>query len=1282
MTTRPGYLRAKERPSSAIYIGADIPVLSPPSLPDLPEPPSPVSSVGSRGSGLPSPPATNSTGSGSTGGDNDRSTTHEDDFHSRRRPFSMNSLNETNIKAFQDAMAANLDRDGIDDDEDDDHNDGEGDEDNTARLDRMLSIRSNNQEESALQRVKSLTERNRMTLNKITAFSRLSSPSPAPSQRRRSPPPANSVSSSSSSSHTASTRQSASASTSSLARSSTNRPRTSDSSTLHGRSQSYAYDLTPEHLSGSETERESTSQYTHSSSSSRQAQLDNAPSVGSTSRAQLPPPSSRPHTPPPVQRRRLTSAPSSPARVRDLVTSSSNMGLSSRTRSPRKRTSMALTAPDPDNDYIDNPYERDEDNPRGSRTNSRVGFVDLDNPMYDDTGQRLDGRVPSRTSTFGRRTSRQPLPREFRDNAYDVSQEDDLRLSRQQSLDGSITEDSGVDVSSGRSASRASGQLPPEPPTPHRSHYPSRHVQQSLRRATNQSSMREPQRRQQTRWLPGDVSFADDQVDLSTTDGRTQHGRRQSLRGGSAESALGLGAGRSLVGEGLRAAGLTKRDVPEPTQRRSTRDSHEIDSAVDRGGRPHSRLSGSTSTNRYSDSFRPSSRAHGELYNDSDFRTPEHPSGANNARRVATAPRAATSMASYRASFDGTGSTNHAEGDYEEEPRTAPLLRTYRSSLGLENSRAGSALGRAHPERYSSPFGSTRRREDGGRTMGGASSRELGKHAELMKHSLDVFASNLERLGLTESNGPAADLVKSAEDIVGASERLNELMKSGTNRALTEQIDAEVGGNSNSDVDLVEVWRSVGGQWRDGLRVSDELVRSVTSFLLGVGRVVKELGGETGGGYVGDATHGRSVSLDEEALARAAIDSEVTTSSGTSGRRSVGSSRQSWEPPPRDREWEREETLKKLAGGDSTHRESPMPRPGSGLRNARTQRESPLPQRASVLRVFNSDRQEVAATPVRAPAAAKKAGLERQAPSMVPSSSMRRVSNSQDSPIVVNSESLETVHGYEPSPTPASRTQNPSDRIQPLTHRALTASALNALNNSERNTRAGLSPLAIPPPLPKLKSESPLQRSHTISTDRSAMKPERERRHKQATPSTSTIRPQFPVTHTNPTTALSTHSLTASPEDQLFPISRSNSERSGRSDAARPHASATFSRPSTGSTALTGLRDIDQRQRTISNSEEVADEPKANGATGPSTRAVKAVARAYGPMTPLSGSETERDTRRKTIGTRQGGRPSLEGGDIGPGWRSGQSTIGQGTLPASTGRARRQTVTSLFDQAN
>lgn len=162
MTTRPGYLRAKERPSSAIYIGADIPVLSPPSLPDLPEPPSPVSSVGSRGSGLPSPPATNSTGSGSTGGDNDRSTTHEDDFHSRRRPFSMNSLNETNIKAFQDAMAANLDRDGIDDDEDDDHNDGEGDEDNTARLDRMLSIRSSNQEESALQRVKSLTERNRM----------------------------------------------------------------------------------------------------------------------------------------------------------------------------------------------------------------------------------------------------------------------------------------------------------------------------------------------------------------------------------------------------------------------------------------------------------------------------------------------------------------------------------------------------------------------------------------------------------------------------------------------------------------------------------------------------------------------------------------------------------------------------------------------------------------------------------------------------------------------------------------------------------------------------------------------------------------------------------------------------------------------------------------------------------------------------------------------------------------------------------------------------------------
>ncbi|KAG5221356.1 poly(ADP)-ribose polymerase PARP [Salix suchowensis] len=655
MTTRPGYLRAKERPSSAIYIGADI-QCSHPKPSRSPEPPSPFLAWA-----------------------------HEDLVYLRHQQLILLGVEAlaATTTAFQDAMAANLNRDGIDDDEDDDHNDGEGEEDNTAGWTHLAKAAVSTA--SKLRFFIFIFFAYRLHTSVCISLNII------------------------------------------LARSSTNRPRTSDSSTLHGRSQSYAYDLTPEHLSGPRLIiSRLRARHPESSSTALIAALYS----------------------PPAQRRRLTSAPSSPARVRDLATSSSNIGLSSRTRSPRKRISMALSAPDPDNNHNDNRYERDEDNLRGSGTNSRVGFVDHDNPMYDDTGQRLGGRVPSRTSTFGRRTSRQPLPREFRDNAYDISQEDDTRMSRQHSLDGSIANDSGVDVSSGRSASRASGQS-----------------------------------------------------DL-TTDIQTQHGRRQSLRGGSAESALGLGSGRSLVGEGLRAAGLTKRDVPEPVPRRTTRESHEIDSAVDRGGRPQSRLSG------------------------------KHPSGADNARRVATAPE-------QQRRWHHTALHLMA--------RVLPIILRL-----ITKKNRGQRL-------YYGHIGVALVWRIQGQDLRLVALTQRGIRVHLGVHGEERMEG--ERWAWTR-----VDLVKSAEDIVGASERLNELMKSGTNRALTEQIDAEVGGNSSSDVDLVEVWRSVGGQWRDGLRVSDELVRSVTSFLLGVGRVVKELGGETGGGYTGDTTHGRSMSLDEEHL--------------------------------------------------------------------------------------------------------------------------------------------------------------------------------------------------------------------------------------------------------------------------------------------------------------------------------------------------------------------------------------------------------------------------------
>ena len=62
-------------------------------------------------------------------------------------------------------------------------------------------------------------------------------------------------------------------------------------------------------------------------------------------------------------------------------------------------------------------------------------------------------------------------------------------------------------------------------------------------------------------------------LDVSPSDGYRRE-RRQTLRGGSAESALSgrSPGGRTLLGEGLRAAGLTKREEPRPLSTARPRD--------------------------------------------------------------------------------------------------------------------------------------------------------------------------------------------------------------------------------------------------------------------------------------------------------------------------------------------------------------------------------------------------------------------------------------------------------------------------------------------------------------------------------------------------------------------------------------------------------------------------------------------------------------------------------------------------------------------------------------
>jgi hypothetical protein len=216
---------------------------------------------------------------------------------------------------------------------------------------------------------------------------------------------------------------------------------------------------------------------------------------------------------------------------------------------------------------------------------------------------------------------------------------------------------------------------------------------------------------------------------------------------------------------------------------------------------------------------------------------------------------------------------------------------------------------------------------------------------------------------------------------------------------------------------------------------------------------------------------------------------------------------------------------------------------------------------------------------------------------------------------------------YEPSPTPAARGV-PAGRQKPLAS------------------------LAIPPPLPTLPSESLMGRSTSGLLDKSNHR-------KPSATSTATIR-GLPLPCANPTTAVTTHTVSNSPENSTFPLSRVDSQDSVRS-------SVTFSRPSEVSLSALQQQHIrdEARRKAItssSNTEEDTDVPPR-----PSPAQVRS---------PLSGSETERDTRRRTIGVRAARmsldsiRDEREGENGGPQSR----TV---AIPSQR-RERRRTVTEVF----
>lgn len=201
-----------------------------------------------------------------------------------------------------------------------------------------------------------------------------------------------------------------------------------------------------------------------------------------------------------------------------------------------------------------------------------------------------------------------------------------------------------------------------------------------------------------------------------------------------------------------------------------------------------------------------------------------------------------------------------------------------------------------------------------------------------MMDSLSIFESHLSRLppnGHTTTN-TTPELFGAARNIVQATEKPNGLLHNGTNRVLEEQISAEASGElGEGNSELSEYWRTVGSDFRECLRASDELVRNMTGSLLGVGKVLRE----TNASNVGTPSqHLRSMSLDEDVTARMNTEGAPTSGGRSSGgRRSVAGSRYSWEARL-DR---------------STSHDESRDRPPSSFRNRRTEETPPQTMTAS-----------------------------------------------------------------------------------------------------------------------------------------------------------------------------------------------------------------------------------------------------------------------------------------------------------------------------------------------
>jgi hypothetical protein len=684
----------------------------------------------------------------------------------------------------------------------------------------------------------------------------------------------------------------------------------------------------------------------------------------------------------------------------------------------------------------------------------------------------------------------------------------------------------------------------------------------------------------------------------STQDAEPARRYRYEGRGGSAESALGTGL-RSVVSEGLRAAGLVRRRDSLP----------EEDAEPPNEGLLRRKSVGTGSVKWRDEEFEP--------------RTPPNANDRLASRGIHStiSTRPATSLAAYH---------------QDEAPRTAPTLMRHRSTFTLP---AQLVLANRSPNAirtYASPSGMIRSKALP--AIPSQPSTPPAEHAKLMSDALNMFDSYLSRLPPPASSA-APDCLQSAQTMVQSLTVLNSMLRAGASGAVEEQIEAEVSPDNSTAQTQADIWRKVGTDFRESLRVSDDLVRTMTGFLLGVGRMLKESGAIVGGISQSNSPHVRGLSLDNNHTGRL---SDGLGSRSSEGKRSHDGRSQDGRTTlegRRSAEGRRSTDIRRSldATRDDIVKRSIPTRPSTSMsvlreREQERERERELErererererewdrERERAEREREEERERIQQREAELRAAAAERTQEKR-PSVFTAFSSRRLFSSVRQTPVASPLSRENILPPEP-------TQSPSPTLERQASRA------RLQQPSPENSRR--QPLGLPPPLPSIPSESLLRRTS------------KTHRPKSSGTSTATVRgssilipsaspSSYATAQLSPMTA--TVSTAPPPEAPLF-----RNKTTTSSTLSRARGASTISIATGRALNFNASEEREQRKRTLSATSATFDSPIMDSPTSATT------------ITP-GDSRRLRSTRSRL--------PIGDGLD---------STI------APAGRERRRTVTELWN---